>query len=140
MQLYASKGELETLQITFLPFIGRRLTRLTTTLSSTQTNGQNLWEDTPSPNILPPSSRRAPGRPKRRRNKDVDEKRKDTTIVSRRGLPNKCLICGKSCHNKASCPTAPKKTAQSQSAPSQTQPSQTQPSQTHPSQPRPSNA
>lgn len=54
------------------------------------TNGENLWEDTPYPNILPPPSRRAPKRHKRIRNKDVDEKRKYTKIVSRKRLPNKC--------------------------------------------------
>ncbi|XP_058733836.1 uncharacterized protein LOC131605506 [Vicia villosa] len=77
------------------------------------TNGENLWELTPYPDILPPPTRRAPGRPKRRRNKDADEKRNDATHVSRKGLPNKCSVCGMSEHNKASCPAAPR---QSQTA------------------------
>ncbi|KAI5406812.1 hypothetical protein KIW84_053181 [Lathyrus oleraceus] len=80
------------------------------------TNGQYLWEETPYSNILPPPSRRAPGRPKRRRNKDADEKRKDTKTISRKGLPNKCSGYGKSGHNKASCPTAPSQPASSQPA------------------------
>ncbi|XP_058760393.1 uncharacterized protein LOC131633723 [Vicia villosa] len=78
------------------------------------TNGENLWELTPYPDILPPPTRRAPGRPKRRRNKDADEKRNDATHVSRKGLPNKCRVCGMSGHNKASCPAAPR---QSQTVP-----------------------
>ncbi|CAL5200955.1 unnamed protein product [Lathyrus oleraceus] len=96
------------------------------------TNGQNLWEETSYPNILPPPSRRAQGRPKIRRNSDVDEKRKDTTTISRQGLPNKCSLCSKSGHNKAFCPTAPKQQASSHPAPSQLVPSQPASSQTQP--------
>ncbi|XP_058776171.1 uncharacterized protein LOC131650482 [Vicia villosa] len=84
------------------------------------TNGENLWELTPYPDILPPPSRRAPGRPKKRSNRDADEKRKDSTTVSIKCLPNKCSACGLSGHNKSSCPSAPRQsnnatTAQSQS-------------------------
>ncbi|XP_004496851.1 uncharacterized protein [Cicer arietinum] len=39
------------------------------------TNGQNIWAQTPYPNVLSPPSRRLPGRPKRSRNKDGDEKK-----------------------------------------------------------------
>ncbi|XP_058725523.1 uncharacterized protein LOC131596801 [Vicia villosa] len=92
------------------------------------TNGENLWELTPYPDVLPPPTRRAPGRPKRRRNKDADEKRKDITNVSRKGLPNKCSICGISGHNKSSCPSAPRQstTTQTQTSQAQTQTSQAQ--------------
>ncbi|CAK8573969.1 unnamed protein product [Lathyrus sativus] len=72
------------------------------------TNGKNLWEHTPYPDILPPPSKRAPGRPKRIRNKEADEKRKDAKNVSRNGMPNKFSICGMSGHNKTSCPAKPK--------------------------------
>lgn len=60
------------------------------------TNGENIWEYTTYPNILPPPSRRAPERPKRRRNKDVYKKRKDTKTVSKKRLSNKCSVCDKS--------------------------------------------
>nr|XP_027191123.1 uncharacterized protein LOC113787012 [Cicer arietinum] len=38
-------------------------------------NGQNQWPQTPYPDVLPPPSRRLPGRPKRSRNKDDNEKK-----------------------------------------------------------------
>ncbi|XP_058776275.1 uncharacterized protein LOC131650589 [Vicia villosa] len=90
------------------------------------TNGENLWELTPYPDVLPPLTRRAPGRPKKRRNKDADEKRKDITNVSRKGLPNKCSICGISGHNKSSCPSAPRQSTTTQTQTSQAQASQAQ--------------
>ncbi|CAK8576604.1 unnamed protein product [Lathyrus sativus] len=71
------------------------------------TNGENLWELTQHSDIVPPPSKRASGRPKRRRKKDVDEKIKDSTNVSRKGLPNKFSVCGISGHNKSSCPAKP---------------------------------
>lgn len=96
------------------------------------TNGENLWEETPYCDILPPPSRRAPGRPKRSRNKDADEKRSDSTTVSRKGLPNKCSVCGKSGHNKSSCPNAPRQSqTQSEEAQNHTQTQTAQAQNTH---------
>ncbi|CAK8560881.1 unnamed protein product [Lathyrus sativus] len=85
------------------------------------TNSENLWEETLYPNILPPPLRRATERSKRRRNKDIYEKRKDTTTISRKELSNKCSMCGKSGHNKSSCPTS---STSRQLEQSQTQPIQ----------------
>jgi hypothetical protein len=48
------------------------------------TNGENLWVKTPYVDILPPPLRRAPGRPKRSRNKDADEKRPETGNAGRK--------------------------------------------------------
>ncbi|XP_058723858.1 uncharacterized protein LOC131595515 [Vicia villosa] len=93
------------------------------------TNGENLWELIPYPNVLPPPTRRAPGRPKKIRNKDADEKRKDITNVSRKGLSNKCSICGISGHNKSSCPSAPRQSTKTQTQTSHAQTSQAQISQ-----------
>ncbi|CAK8563005.1 unnamed protein product [Lathyrus sativus] len=84
------------------------------------TNGEILWELTQYPDILPPHSRRAPERQKRRRNKDADEKRKDSTNFSRNGLPNKCSICGISSYNKSSCPTKPREAQNATTVQSQT--------------------
>ncbi|XP_012569048.1 uncharacterized protein [Cicer arietinum] len=69
------------------------------------TNGQNIWAQTPYPDVLPPPSRRLPGRPKRSRNKDADEKNKDSTMISRKGMSIKCSNCKQAGHNKASCPS-----------------------------------
>ncbi|KAI5417570.1 hypothetical protein KIW84_042250 [Lathyrus oleraceus] len=117
MKLHASNVKLKTLHITFLPCIGRRLTWLAIDLSPTQPMAKAYGKRPHTSNILPPPSRRAPVRPKGRRKKDVNEKRKDTTTVSRKWMPNKCSVCGKSGHNKSTCPIVP-----SQPAPSQTQP------------------
>ncbi|CAK8566370.1 unnamed protein product [Lathyrus sativus] len=94
------------------------------------TNGDDLWEETPYLNILPPPSRITLGKPKRKRNKYDDEKTKDTTTISRKWFPNKCSVCGKSGHNKASYPIAPKPTTPSKPATSKPVPSQPTPSQT----------
>jgi len=81
------------------------------------TNGQNLWEETPYPDILPPPVKKMPGRPKKSRNKAADEKRtesqrnRDPSLVSRKGKANKCSICKKSGHKKGSCKEAPPATS-----------------------------
>jgi len=87
------------------------------------TNGNNLWVSTPYPNILPPPLRKLPGRPKRKRNKDGDEKARDSSLVSRKGMPARCSKCKQPGHNKASCrgPSTPTATNQTQNAPNQSQ-------------------
>lgn len=76
------------------------------------TNGPNLWEETPYPDILPPPMRRAPGRPKKSRRKDADEKVRDSTQLRRKGMAGKCSRCKQGGHNKSSCPLpAPPSTA-----------------------------
>lgn len=68
------------------------------------TNGQNMWQSTQFSDILPPPLKRPPGRPKRSRNKDADEKLKEgTRKMSRRGWVNKCSKCGQPGHKKGSC-------------------------------------
>lgn len=70
------------------------------------TNGENLWESTPYPDILPPPMKKMPGRPKRSRNKGADEKAKkarDPSLVTRKGKGNKCSICKQFGHKKSSC-------------------------------------
>ncbi|GAU47055.1 hypothetical protein TSUD_181680 [Trifolium subterraneum] len=44
-----------------------------------------------------------PGRPKKSRNKDANEKCRDPTLVSRKGRSNKCGICKQPGHKKATC-------------------------------------
>jgi hypothetical protein len=67
------------------------------------TYGQNQWEATNWPDILPPPIKKMPGRPKKSRNKTADEKCRDSTLVSRTGKSNKCVICKQPGHKKATC-------------------------------------
>jgi len=67
------------------------------------TNGENLWESTPYPDILPSPVRKMPGRPKRSRNKVADEKKKDPSLVNKRKVQNKCSIYKQPLHKKGSC-------------------------------------
>ena len=67
------------------------------------TYGQNQWEVTNWPDILPPPIKKMPGRPKKSRNKTADEKCRDSTLVSRTGKSNKCVICKQPGHKKATC-------------------------------------
>jgi hypothetical protein len=67
------------------------------------TNGENLWVKTPYVDILPPPLRRAPGRPKRSRNKDADEKRPETGNAGRKGMVGRCTKCKQPGHNKKTC-------------------------------------
>lgn len=100
------------------------------------TNGENLWVATPHVDILPPPLRRGPGRPKRSRNKDADEKRSETGSCTRKGWAWKCSKCKQFGHNKLTCKgpsqTATSQTANSQNVQTQTIPTQTGPSQTSP--------
>lgn len=94
------------------------------------TNGQNLWETTPYPDILPPPMRKMPGRPKKSRNKGADEKAKganekakgadekarDPSLVTRKGKANNCSICKQVGHNKRSCKSNVTQAATSQNA------------------------
>ena len=81
------------------------------------TNGENLWESTPYPDILPPPVRKMPGRPKRSRNKAADEKKKDPSLVSKRKVQNKCSICKQPGHKKGSCKVVPPTQQQSSTQP-----------------------
>ncbi|KAK2408033.1 hypothetical protein QL285_043581 [Trifolium repens] len=67
------------------------------------TNCENLWVKTPYVDILPPPLRRAPGRPKRSRNKDADEKRPETGNAGRKGMVGRCTKCKQPGHNKTTC-------------------------------------
>ncbi|KAK2456015.1 hypothetical protein QL285_003420 [Trifolium repens] len=67
------------------------------------TYGQNQWEATNWLDILPPPIKKMPGSPKKSRNKDADEKCRDSTLVSRKGKSNRCGICKQPGHKKATC-------------------------------------
>ncbi|KAK8954692.1 hypothetical protein KSP39_PZI001628 [Platanthera zijinensis] len=65
-------------------------------------NGPNFWPSIQSTQILPPIRRKAPGRPKKRRNKDYNEERSQTKMSRQYGTIT-CSKCGIVGHNKKSC-------------------------------------
>jgi hypothetical protein len=65
-------------------------------------NGPKLWPIIDSELINPPGMRRAPGRPKKQRNKSNDEPKNPKILP--RDLPTvKCKNCGKFGHNVRTC-------------------------------------
>ena len=69
-------------------------------------NGQNVWEITPFPDVLPPVKRSLLGRPKKKRRLLASELNKDETQVRRGGERNKCAIYKQVGHNRSTWPHA----------------------------------
>jgi hypothetical protein len=92
------------------------------------TSGENLWVKTNLVDILPPPLRRAPGKPKRSRNKDADEKRSETGNCNRKGMIGRCTKCKQVGHNKTTCkgPTPAGQTPSSAASGSSNTPTPTQ--------------
>ncbi|KAK8956947.1 hypothetical protein KSP39_PZI000228 [Platanthera zijinensis] len=65
-------------------------------------NGPNFWPKLKKIEILPPIRRRAPGRPKKKRNMDANEE-KSQSKMSRKYGTVRCTRCGVAGHNKRSC-------------------------------------
>lgn len=70
-------------------------------------NGQSLWERTKYNDLQPPSIRKQPGRPKKKRNKEAHELLKDDAQMKRARWGMKCRKCKQSGHNKATCNLPP---------------------------------
>ncbi|XP_058744588.1 uncharacterized protein LOC131617289 [Vicia villosa] len=64
-------------------------------------NGQNKWPKTTDPEILPPSYKRGPGRPKKLRRREADEE--SQTRWQRTNTSHRCKICFEYGHNKRTC-------------------------------------
>lgn len=78
--------------------------------------GPHDFVRTPYAQLLPPTVKRAPGRPKTKRRKTPEE-HEDEKKSTRRGLTLHCSICGDGGHNKRSCKAtrnAPKQSNQAQ--------------------------
>ena len=69
-------------------------------------NGQNLWTKTEFNDLQPPLIKRQPGRPKKKRNKDADEK-KDDIQLKRARYGSVCSRCKQKGHNKSTCKLPP---------------------------------
>ncbi|XP_047162143.1 uncharacterized protein LOC124832066 [Vigna umbellata] len=67
-------------------------------------NGNNLWEVTEYPNVMPPSSRKLHGRPKKKMRLEQWELKKNSTSMSKGGLVKRCSKCREVGHNRTSCP------------------------------------
>ena len=65
-------------------------------------NGPDKWEDTGFEPVGPPHKQRPPSRPKKRRKRDVDEQRPQSSKLSR-NLVMKCQYCKEVVHNKRTC-------------------------------------
>ena len=109
-------------------------------------NGPHLWEITAANDVLPPTKRVLPGRPKKKRRLEAWELRKDDTQLRQGGTLKKCGLCRQIGHKRTSCPHAPPAPAETgpsgtqQNTPADpTQPSQSTPQTDHtqPSQPIP---
>ncbi|XP_017416428.2 uncharacterized protein LOC108327209 [Vigna angularis] len=69
-------------------------------------NGNNMWDLTPYPDVMPPRKKVMPGRPKRKRRLEQLEIRKDDSRVSKGGLRKRCGLCREVGHNRSRCPKA----------------------------------
>ncbi|XP_052730436.1 uncharacterized protein LOC128195800 [Vigna angularis] len=70
-------------------------------------NGPQLWETTSHPDVLPPTKRVLPGRPKKKRRLEPWELKKDDTQLKQNGTRKRCSICRQVGHKRNSCPQAP---------------------------------
>lgn len=71
-------------------------------------NGEPFWDETEAEPPLPSIIKKAPGRPKKNRDKkaDIVETRKsDPTMLKRTGTSLQCSYCGEWGHNTSSCQT-----------------------------------
>ncbi|WVZ11151.1 hypothetical protein V8G54_015681 [Vigna mungo] len=67
-------------------------------------NGNNLWEVTQYEDVMPPSKRKLPSRPKKKRRLEQWELKKDSTRMTKGGLLKRYSNCREVGHNKKRCP------------------------------------
>jgi hypothetical protein len=92
------------------------------------TNGQNLWTKTEFVDLQPPPIKRQPGRPKKKRNREAGEMKKDDSQLKRARNGIRCGRCQEIGHNKSTCklPPPPPPTATTTEGVSSSQPAPTQ--------------
>jgi pyruvate/2-oxoglutarate dehydrogenase complex dihydrolipoamide acyltransferase (E2) component len=71
------------------------------------TNGQNLWVKTRFTDLQPPPIKRQPGRPKKKRNKEARELKRDDKQLKRAFHGIVCGRCKQPGHNKSTCKQPP---------------------------------
>lgn len=54
--------------------------------------------------MLPSNYTRQPGKPKKNRSKEKDEKKQNPHKLGKRGVKMSCSLCGSNHHNKRRCP------------------------------------
>ncbi|WJX44619.1 hypothetical protein P8452_31569 [Trifolium repens] len=101
------------------------------------TNGQNVWVKTAFTDLQPPLIKRQPGRPKKKRNKEAHELKRDDSQMNMAFHGIVCSRCKLPGHNKSTCKLpcppqqAPTQSGTSQAAPA-TQAPATQPAASQP--------
>ena len=71
-------------------------------------NGEEFWEETFETPILPPQTRTAPSRPKKKRDKKSDivqTRENNPSMLKRTGTSLKCSYCSEWGHNARTCQT-----------------------------------
>jgi len=66
-----------------------------------------LWISTGYLDVLPPPIKKQLGRPKKARNKALEEITKDGATINRKRTVIKCRNCGKARHNRVTCKVSP---------------------------------
>ncbi|BAT84597.1 hypothetical protein VIGAN_04201300, partial [Vigna angularis var. angularis] len=69
-------------------------------------NGNNMWDLTPYLDVMPPTKKVMPGRPKKKRRLEQWEIKKDDSRLSKAGLRKRCRLCREVGHNRSRCPKA----------------------------------
>ena len=67
-------------------------------------NGQEVWEVTAYPDVLPPTKRIMTGRPKKKRRLEPWELKRDDTTLQKGGIRKRCAVCREIGHNRTACP------------------------------------
>ncbi|WOK98455.1 hypothetical protein Cni_G07167 [Canna indica] len=65
--------------------------------------GKDTWPQVEGPHILPPPVKKMPGRPKKKRRRDMHEEDESSTRLTRRGITITCHPCNVDGHNIRSC-------------------------------------
>ncbi|XP_047151766.1 uncharacterized protein LOC124823578 [Vigna umbellata] len=67
-------------------------------------NGNNMWDLTPYSDVMHPTKKVMPGRPKKKRRLEQWEIKKDDSRLSKAGLRKRCGLCREVGHNKSRFP------------------------------------